>query len=50
MFSTVIYKTFWCPFYFEDVINSPSCIVSNGRVNGEQLIGNDLEGSDRGLI
>jgi hypothetical protein len=43
MFSTVICKTFLCPFYFEDVINSPRCIVSNGRVMGEQLIENDLE-------
>jgi hypothetical protein len=50
VFSTVIYKTFLCPFYFEDAINSPSCKVSNGRVIGERLTGNDLEGSDRGLI
>jgi hypothetical protein len=50
IFFTVIYKTFLCPFYFEDVINSLSCIVWNGRVTGKQLIGNYLEGSDRVLI
>ena len=50
MFSTVIYKTFLCPFYFEEAFNSPSCIVSNGRVTDEWLTGNDLESSGCGLI
>jgi hypothetical protein len=50
MFSTVIYKTFLCHFYFEDALNNPSCIIPNGSFIVEWLTGNDLEGSDSDLI